>query len=119
MDNDEELAQELSNIFGGKDRGEWVTLLNAGSVSATANLAIPDFRDDPYVRQAGLIVTRDHPGQGSADHLGTTARLSGTPLRLGRPTPMLGAETNEILREISLSSAEIESLIASGVVSQT
>ncbi|MCH7713531.1 MAG: CoA transferase [Chloroflexi bacterium] len=118
-DNDEELVRELSNIFGGKDRGEWVTLLNAGSVSATANLAIPDFRDDPYVRQAGLIVTRDHPGQGKADHLGTTARLSGTPMRLGRPTPMLGAETNEILREIGLSPTEIESLIASGVVSQT
>ena len=94
-------------------------MLNAGSVSATENLAIPDYRDDPYVRQAGLIVTRDHPGQGSADHLGPTARLSGTPMRVGRPTPLLGAETKEILREIGLSSADIEALIASGVVSQT
>ena len=95
-----------------------MTLLNAASVSATENLDIADFRDDPYVRQAGLIVTRDHPGQGKADHLGPTARLSDTPMRLGRPTPVLGAETNEILQEIGLSPAEIEALIASGVVSQ-
>ena len=119
QDNDGELAQELANIFTGKSREEWVSLLNAGSVSAAKNVALPDYRDDPYVRQAGLIVTRDHPGQGSADHLGPTARLSGTPLRLGRPTPMLGAETNEILQEIGLSPEEIEALIASGVVAQT
>jgi len=119
QDNDGELAQELANIFTGKSREEWVSLLNAGSVSAAKNVALPDYRDDPYVRQAGLIVTRDHPGQGSADHLGPTARLSGTPLRLGRPTPMLGAETKEILQEIGLSPEEIEALIASGVVAQT
>ena len=119
QDNDGELAQELANIFTGKSREEWVSLLNAGSVSAAKNVALPDYRDDPYVRQAGLIVTRDHPGQGSTDHLGPTARLSGTPLRLGRPTPMLGAETNEILQEIGLSPEEIEALIASGVVAQT
>ena len=121
-DNDQELAQELSDIFslkdGSKGRDEWVSMLNAGSVSAAKNLALPDYRDDPYVRQAGLIVTRDHPGQGSADHLGPTARLSDTPMRVGRPTPMLGAETNEILQEIGLSPEEIEALIASGIVAQ-
>ncbi|PKB78624.1 MAG: hypothetical protein BZY88_17495 [SAR202 cluster bacterium Io17-Chloro-G9] len=119
QDNDEELAQELAGIFTSKNRQEWVSLLRNGSVSATENLAIPDYRDDPYVRQAGLIVTRDHPGQGSADHLGPTARLSGTPMRVGRPTPVLGAETNEILQEIGLSAAEIQTLIASGVVSES
>ena len=122
QDHDEELAQELATIFaskdGGKDRGEWVALLNAASISATENLAIPDFRDDPYVRKAGLVVTRDHPGQGRSDHLGPTARLSATPMRVGRPTPMLGAETNEILQEIGLSPAEIQAFIAAGVVAE-
>ena len=117
-DNDEHLSFELAQIFKFKDRSEWVTLLESGGVSATENLAIADFRDDPHVRQAGLIVTRDHPGRGLTDHLGSTVVLSGTPMRLGRTTPVLGAETTEILREAGYDAPEIETLLAAKVAVQ-
>jgi len=88
-------------------------------ISATENRSVEDFRDDAHVRQAGLIVTRDHPGRGLTDHLGSTAVLSGTPMRLGRATPVLGAETTEILTEAGYSATDIESLIASKVAVQS
>jgi crotonobetainyl-CoA:carnitine CoA-transferase CaiB-like acyl-CoA transferase len=75
-----------------------------------------DFRDDPHVREAGLVVSRDHPGRGSADHVGVVPRLSKTPVRLGVPAPLLGADTREILQETGYSAAEIESLMSAGVV---
>ena len=95
--NDAALAGELSQVFAQGTRVGWVGSLTAVGVSAMENQAIPDFHDDPHVRQAGLVVGRQHPGMGMADHLGVVARLSGTPARLGRPTPVLGAETDEIL----------------------
>ena len=66
-------------------------------------------RDAHLVRQAGLTVTREHPGRGNVDHLGTTARLSGTPMRLGTPTPVPGGNTRGILQELGYAMAEIES----------
>jgi crotonobetainyl-CoA:carnitine CoA-transferase CaiB-like acyl-CoA transferase len=118
-DNDGALADALVDVFRSKDRGEWVRLLGLAGISATENRSVEDFRDDVHVRQAGLIVTRDHPGRGLTDHLGSTAVLSGTPMRLGRATPVLGAETTEILTEAGYSATDIESLIASKVAVQS
>ena len=75
-----------------------------------------DYQDDPVVRSAGFIVTREHPVWGRVDHSGTTARLSATPPRLGIPAPWFGLHTDEILNEVGYSSAEISGLKASGVV---
>ena len=117
--NNNDLSDELERTLSLKNRSEWVDLLQSAGVSAAENVSIEDYRDDPYVRQAGLIVTRDHPGRGLTDHLGPTAVLTGTPLRLGRATPVLGSETTEILREIGYAPSDIESLISAGVAVQT
>ena len=113
---DEPIAKELCTIFARETSAYWMDTLRPHGISVVQNVTIPDFRYDPYVRQAGLIVTREHPGRGNAEHLGTTARLSGTPMRLGTPTPVPGGNTREILQELGYATAEIEQYIAQGVV---
>ena len=117
--NDGALADVLAAIFAVGSRQGWVKSLNDAGISAIENLAVHDFHGDPNVRQAGLIVNRDHPGMGLADHLGVVARLSGTPARVGRPTPVLGSQTDEILAEAGYSASEIAALKAAGAVVQT
>ena len=117
--NDAALAEALSLVFAQGTCGGWVRSLTGVGASAMENMAVPDFHGDPHVRDAGLIVSRNHPGMGMADHLGVVARLSGTPARLGRPTPVLGAETDEILAEAGYNAAEIAALKAAGAVVQT
>ncbi|MCI0828767.1 MAG: CoA transferase [Chloroflexi bacterium] len=117
-DDDDALAQSLAQVLAGKPRAEWAKLINPTGVSVIANRMVADFRDDADIRKAGLIVGRDHPGYGQADHLGAVAKLSGTPMRIGRPTPLLGAETDEILSEAGYTGEQIESLKLSGAVVQ-
>ena len=116
--NDDALTQSLAGVISGKPRGEWAKLINPTGVSVMANRFVEDFRDDPDIRKAGLIVTRDHPGYGKADHLGSVAKLSETPMRVGRPTPLLGAETEDILSEAGYTGDQIEALKRSRAVVQ-
>lgn len=110
------LAAELVAIFRQNTRAYWLERLNSAGVCAIENAGISDFRNQPQTREAGLIVTRDHPGRGNADHLGNTARLSRTSMRLGRPTPVLGADADEILAEAGYSQAEVAAFRNDGVV---
>ncbi len=79
------LKAELDRGFSLKTRQQWIDLLSAAGISAIENIAMPDFRDDLQVREVGLMVTPEHPSRGRVDHVGTTAPLSGAPLRLGWP----------------------------------
>ena len=108
----------MTEILAAKPRHEWARLINPTGVSVIANRAVEEFRDDADIRKAGLIVGRDHPNVGQADHLGSVAKLSETPMRIGRPTPLLGAETDEILKEAGYTGDQIESLKSAGAVVQ-
>ena len=117
--NDQELQDQLGGIFADQPGDHWIAGLNAAGVSLIKNRVIEEFRDDPSIRKAGLIETREHPGRGRADHLGIAARLSATPARLGRPSPVLGGDTKEILEELGYSAEEIRDLESERIVVQT
>ncbi len=116
--NDAALSSEIAAVISADTRQRWIERFVSANVSAIENVAIPDYHNDPHIRRAGLVVSREHPGMGLADHLGVVPRLSGTPARLGRPTPVLGAETDEILAEAGYTAAEIAALKAAGAVVQ-
>ena len=111
-----EVAMELSALFAAKPVSYWLERLNEAGIDAAENVGIGDFRDSPHVRKAGLVVTRDHIGRGMADHLGNTAHLSSTPMRVGRPTPVLGSDADEILADAGLTMDAMASLKERGIV---
>ena len=116
--DDAALTQSISDVISSKSIADWSKLINPTGVSVMANRLVEDFRDDEDIRKAGLIVKRDHPDFGQAEHLGSVARLSETPMRVGRPTPLLGAETDDILSEAGYTGEQIESMKLSGAVVQ-
>lgn len=65
--HDPELAAELDPIFARRAVEEWTALLEPVGVSVMRNGSYRDLGRDPAIRQAGLIVSRDHPGLGRVD----------------------------------------------------
>ena len=116
--DDAALTQSIADVISSKSIADWSKLINPTGVSVMANRLVEDFRDDEDIRKAGLIVKRDHPDFGQAEHLGSVARLSETPMRVGRPTPLLGSETEDILSEAGYTGEQIESMKLSGAVVQ-
>ena len=64
-----------------------------------------------------LLVESVHPRAGPMIQPRPAARFEKTPAAIRRPAPGLGQHSDEILRELGLSDAEIDDLRDNGVVS--
>ena len=64
-----------------------------------------------------MVVATEHETLGEIRTLGTPLKLSETPLRPGRPAPLLGQHTDEVLTEAGVPEELIKQLKQSGVVS--
>jgi crotonobetainyl-CoA:carnitine CoA-transferase CaiB-like acyl-CoA transferase len=72
---------------------------------------------DPHIRARELLKFIEYPGSPKAVPLADTPlRLSATPGSVRQRAPVLGEHTNEILRELNFSDAEIAAFRAAGVI---
>jgi len=62
------------------------------------------------------VVELPHPRLGTVRLLGLPVKLSATPGAIRRAPPLLGEHTDEVLREIGLSEADLARLRANGVI---
>jgi crotonobetainyl-CoA:carnitine CoA-transferase CaiB-like acyl-CoA transferase len=93
-------------------------LLQARGIPAGA---VQDRRElvehDPQLRARGFYVRREHSVAGAFLHENLPIRLTDTPGSIRKPAPVLGADTNEVLREVAgLSAERLRSLRAAGVL---
>ena len=76
---------------------------------------------DAWDRGRSIAVIRviDHPVGSPADNPAPTyARLRHAPLKVGTPTPKLGGDTRDVLRESGHSDQEIDDLVAAGIAAE-
>lgn len=111
-----DLEDELEKRIRKRPVMLWVDILNAAGIGA--HRVVPDLVElmtDPLVQQRGLSVTRDHEGFGPITTTGPGARLSATPVVVGRPAPRPGSDAISVLAEIGLS-GELDRLVRERVV---
>jgi formyl-CoA transferase len=101
MDHRAELVEELERRFATKPTDEWVALLLAAGVPAGP---IRDYkqvlRDDPHVKARNMVVSFEHPVEGTTPVLASPIKLTATPPRVSSPPPLLGQHTAEVLAEL-------------------
>ena len=110
------LTARIETITAGQPRAHWLALFEKHEIPCGP---INDYREvlnDPHIRAREMVVGTDHPTLGRILTLGTPLKLSETPLTPGRPAPLLGQHTDDVLREAGYRPAEIEAFRAVGVV---
>lgn len=117
--HDADLAAVLAAIFQGKTADAWEELLTGHDLACVrADRHTPgSFWDsDKHVRQNGFTREAEHPHWGRYQRHGPVVSFRETPGWYG-PGILAGQHTDQLLRELGYSSAEINDLRAAGVVS--
>ncbi|MEU4614918.1 CaiB/BaiF CoA-transferase family protein [Streptomyces umbrinus] len=107
--------------------GTWVRTMSADSAAELLQArgipagAIQDGRElvehDPQLRARGFYVRKEHPVAGAFLHEGVPITLTRTPGGIREPAPVLGADTDAVLREVAgLTPERIQHLRADGVL---
>ncbi|MGX9981435.1 CaiB/BaiF CoA transferase family protein [Methylobacterium fujisawaense] len=119
MINRQDLAGTLAPIFRAHSSAEWLARLEAGGVPAGPVLDVNAMHRDPQALAREMVVEVEHPRVGRMKTLGLPVKFSETPGRVHGPAPLLGEHSRAILAEAGYASAEIDALIARGVVRET
>jgi crotonobetainyl-CoA:carnitine CoA-transferase CaiB-like acyl-CoA transferase len=80
------------------DKHEAMRIIGAAGIPAGAVLDTGELLNDPSFEQRGIIQTVDHPTAGPYKMAAFPVRFSGRPPPV-RPAPLLGANTDEVLRD--------------------
>jgi crotonobetainyl-CoA:carnitine CoA-transferase CaiB-like acyl-CoA transferase len=92
-------------------------ILQDARVPAGIVATAEDLYYDPHLRARGMIVTVDHPADGSLEHAGVNVYLCATPGRADLPTPSKGQHNDYVFHEIlGLTVTERARLEAAGVL---
>lgn len=113
LEND---AVGAGRIAGSRSTVDWLRLLAAAGVRAVPVHSPRELLFDRHLRANGLVDERDDRNWGHVVQGGLLARFSGTPTSVRRLSPLLGEHTTEILESAGYGAAEVENLLASGVV---
>ena len=115
--NREEVIAILQGIFVTRTMRDWLQALERAGVPCGPINTVADVFADPQVQARGLKLDLPHPSIGSVPSVANPIKYSATPIDYRSAPPMLGADTDEILREmLGVTPEEIGRLRKSGVV---
>jgi crotonobetainyl-CoA:carnitine CoA-transferase CaiB-like acyl-CoA transferase len=116
MANRQALETELNGVFETKPTDAWLAILEAGGFPAGPVLSVGEMHEDPQALAREMVVATEHPVAGRVQTLGLPVKFSATPGGIGRPAPVLGEHSREVLVELGFSERDIDRMIGAGAV---
>jgi len=117
VNNRDELIAILQGIFAARTMRDWLESLERAGVPCGPINTVADVFADPQVQARGLRIDLPHPAIGTVPSVANPIKYSATPISYRSAPPMLGADTDEVLREmVGVTSAEIARLRKAGIV---
>jgi formyl-CoA transferase/CoA:oxalate CoA-transferase len=111
-----EVIALLSDRLSQEDVGTWLERLAEAGVPAAPVNDVGQVAEHEQTRSLGLLQPLPHPDAPDLVEVAPPLSADGEHLRHRSPPPRLGEHTAEVLAEAGYSSAEIERLLAAGVV---
>ncbi len=111
VENKNKLIPLLEKLFQGRNRDEWINILNKAKIPCGPVYKMEEIFKDPQVLHREMLVKVKHPKIGELEMVGTPIKFSETPLKISKYPPLLGEHTEEVLNKLlGYSKKEIEKL---------
>jgi crotonobetainyl-CoA:carnitine CoA-transferase CaiB-like acyl-CoA transferase len=114
--NKEDLKARLQAALSERTRQEWVEVLDAAGVPCGPVNSVAEVFEDPQVVDLEMTTPVNHPTRGDISVLRNPLTLSRAEQAKKTPSPMPGQHTDEVLRELGYSNAQIAELRSRAVV---
>jgi crotonobetainyl-CoA:carnitine CoA-transferase CaiB-like acyl-CoA transferase len=116
VENRVELTRLLGEVFKKRSKHEWLGLLEAAGVPNGPINDVAQVFEEPQVKARGVRMELEHPAAGKLPMVASPMRFSETALEYHRAPPLLGEHTEEVLRGLGKSDAEIAQLRSAGAI---
>ncbi len=115
---DRDLTEILASEFLRRPTDEWTQRLAKAEVpcESAPYTRIAELFEDQELLDKGWLTSFEHPTVGRTTVAGRLLDFSLTPSAVPKVPPLVGQHTNDILRELGYTAAEIDRLEAEGVV---
>ncbi|RMD93986.1 MAG: hypothetical protein D6814_15000 [Calditrichaeota bacterium] len=100
------LQKALKRLFKTKTREQWLALAGDRDLCLTPVLELDELEQDPQLQAREMIIEQYHPAVGKIKGLGLPLKFSESQPSPPTPAPLLGQDTEEVLREVGWYSAK-------------
>ena len=114
--NAKERIDSMGDVLKSRTSADWLERLDANDVPCAPVLSRPEILENEQIKANKLISQYEHPGLGQIRQPRPGAKFSRSDMRKEPIAPALGQHSEEILRDLGLSGAEIRELVDRGIV---
>lgn len=104
--NEDALEELLTAWTQDQDKWEVTKTLQAARVAAFPSMSSKDLAEDPHLNARGFFARLEHPEVGVRAHTSMPWRLSNAPNGVRPPAPLIGNDTDYVMRDLLGYSAE-------------
>ena len=113
------LIEAMEPVLAARPSREWLTELKKLTIGCGPINSVDKVFVDPHIRDRGMVINMPHDAVGGRDVplVANPLRLSETPVSYRHTPPVLGADTDDVLRSmLELDDADLDGLRSAGVI---
>ena len=109
LENPRQVYASLAKILAERTTAEWLELAAELGIPAGPVPTMDEIVDNPALHR-GVITEDEHPVVGRYRQIAPAVRFETTPCQVDLPAPLLGQDTDAVLREIGFSGEQIKDI---------
>ena len=116
--NIRELYAVLAEQTPQRTSAEWMEICERLDIPASPLKAVDELPADEQLKASDFFHTMSHPTEGTVRYVRPTTKFARSPASVRTPAPRIGEHTRVLLREVGVSDAKIDAMIARGIIIQ-
>ena len=106
----------IGEVTQTKSANHWIELFEEAGIPCGPIYSIDQVFADPQVKHLGMARKMEHPELGTEEVVASAINISGYSKDIRLPTPDAGSSTDEVLRSVGYTDAQLADLRAKGVI---